>query len=129
MRYADILVTTGRDSEAAEVAKQIAEIEDSREYVPVPGRNVLGPATSKIDIRFGNTLNSSALLSSQALEIELLIDETGSVTSAEPAEGLIGDRKIVDSVRKRALTWKFRPYVYEGTAQKMRARIRLYYYS
>jgi hypothetical protein len=60
------------------------------------------------------------------LKLNVLIDEAGKVVEANFDPELIVDKKIVESVRRRALTWTFKPFVYEGKHGKKRSRIKFY---
>lgn len=49
--------------------------------------------------------------------IEVLIDENGNVESAK-ASG--SNKKLSADTEKAVLKWKFRPFVYKGTARKLK---------
>jgi hypothetical protein len=54
--------------------------------------------------------------------VTVTIDEKGQVIDASLNDDGV-ERKLADKIRKRALTWTFRPYVVDGKPGKMRARM------
>lgn len=92
---------------------------DSRVYSGVPG-TVTGPGLpSSREISYATA---------HAFSVDFVVDERGNVGSAAIDPEVIVATKVKEMVIKRVLTWKFRPFVFEGRPGKMRGRVKVYYY-
>jgi hypothetical protein len=137
----ELLVITVREKEAGEIAKRISGITGKPENLPVTfprlalrGRNIVRVKNP----RFAppESFNDPGLLFSSAygagvfapmggfkvrpIAVSILVDENGNVVEAKAVEpGL----KNVEDVEKAAMNSKFRPFVYNGDAHKMRGAI------
>jgi hypothetical protein len=61
----------------------------------------------------------------QNIAVAVLIDKTGRVLEVTPETR---DAKVAGKIKERILGWKFKPFVYEGAAEKMRGRFVVTYY-
>jgi len=139
--YSRILLSTDRESEAGEIIKRVAQI---------TGQNIEPPQTNftlsfRTDDWKVGSLNSSTIFLSQEsmkqvdaansslsstsvrkvgnkskitrINVKVAVDETGKVLTAEADTK---DEKAKLNVEKDVLKWKFKPFVYNGEARKMK---------
>jgi tetratricopeptide (TPR) repeat protein len=101
----------------------------------VTAQNNLGDVTSRQGLLRGGEFaasgtqytysdNASISIRNRSVWVQVTIDEEGNVIDADPVESKNSDAdrtRLEKEARDRVKDWKFKPFVYQGKARKMRA--------
>src|SRR5215831_7657186 len=99
------------------VAASLAYADGPRE---IPQAEALAQAVTKTQPEFPEMAKQLKL--SGAVDIEIVISETGTVESAKPVSGNpVLTRSAVDALKK----WKFKPFQHEGAATKVQTTLKI----
>lgn len=121
--YATVLITTDQEEKAREIVKQIESV--TRKIEPLPAADVnLSLRITRTELaRLQQMENKGELIErlskehKKRLKVNIVIDETGKVIEAVAN---FDDEKWKSQFEQSVRQINFRPFVYKGTAQKMR---------
>lgn len=121
--YALILITTDQEAKAREIVKQIESLTGKTESLPQPDVNLSLRITRTELARLQQMENKGELIErlskehKKRLKVNVVIDETGKIVEAVAN---FDDEKWKSQFEQSVRQITFRPFVYKGTAQKMR---------
>lgn len=120
--YAEVLVTTNQDEKAAEAVKQISQITGQNETLPKADNNISLRITRPELARIQQipVKEEARKRYKKQISVRVTIDEQGKVSEAAAA---IDDSKLKAKVEEFAQGVKYRAFVYDGTARKMRGYV------
>jgi tetratricopeptide (TPR) repeat protein len=121
--YASILITTDQEGKAREIVKQIESVSGKIEPLPAADVNLSLRITRTELARLQQMENKGELIErlskehKKRLKVNVVIDETGKIVEAVAN---FDDEKWKSQFEQSIRQITFRPFVYKGTAQKMR---------
>ncbi len=119
--YAAILQTTQQDQKAADAIKKIESV--TRKPESAPKAELDFQLRSKDAVAYSSTLysgqgkNSSAPSKLIRVPVKIEVDENGKITNATAQTG---NKKLAAEAEAVVSKWIVRPFLYQGTARKMR---------
>lgn len=117
--FAQVLVTTNREAQAAEIVKQIAGITGQKENLPQPTENLSLRITRSELERLQQIPSNKDVIRryKRPIPVRVVIDENGKITEAIAD---VDDEKLKARIEQSIREISFRPFVYKGAPQKMR---------